>query len=461
MVLIRLGTVPALIRAVQLWKEAILVLLVVVAGVRLYRAYRAGTLGRPMALDWVAGAFLLTMLVYLALPSGVLHSPATVLQRLAAFRIVALLPVMYALGRTYRPERGDKAVVAWLLVGAAALVGVFGLVELFFIPTRTWLDWGVNGFSAWLGLKYSGPGGMPENYFQTLATGVYLRRMASFYLSPLGIAYTGLLVFPIAVVLLDQQRRRTRGMTLAIIAVTLLIASILFSVTRLAIVSLVGEIVLLTILIRRPWLYITSPLLIAAAIAIIFIYPQIGPAVDDHLNPVSARSGGVVSSSNPSFMEHMKTVQVDFNVAVRHPLGEGLGSAGTSANRFTSPVDSGPVEAPGPDYAPGESAILTMFVDTGVVGGFLHLAFYVLGLYLSAFALLKARRDSLEQALPMAAFVGGIALFPIMLTNDLWGDLSVTFLFWWAVGACATLAVGHRAAVRDSNLGQQTQAATT
>ena len=58
--------------------------------------------------------------------------------------------------------------------------------------------------------------------------------------------------------------------------------------------------------------------------------------------------------------------------------------------------------------------------------------------------------------MPIVALVGGFALIPITLTSDVWGDLSVTFLFWWAAGASATLAarrlperphlesVGHR-----------------
>jgi hypothetical protein len=435
MVLVRLGTLPVLIRAVQVWKEAILVLLVVVVLLRLYKAYQAHTLGQPAALDWVAGAFLLVMLVYLVLPSGVLHGHAGLQQRLAAFRIVALFPVLYVLGRTFQPPgENEVAVVAWLVVGAAAAVGAFGVIELWLVPTRTWLDWGVNDFSAWLGFHYSGPRGLPENFFQTLGVGLYLRRMVSTYISPLGIAYTALLVFPIAIVLLDRQVKRSRGQALAIIAVVLLLAGIMLSVTRLALLSLVGEVVLMAIIVRRPWLYISAPLMIAAVLAVITIYPQIGPAVDDNLNPVSVRNAGVISASDPSLLEHLKTVGADLKVAIRHPLGEGLGSSGTSANRFASTATSSS------DYAPGESAILTMFVDTGVVGGFLYLALYVFGLYVSLRGLLAARRRSLEAALPLAAFIGGLALIPITLTNDVWGDLSVTFLFWWAVGYSTSLA---------------------
>jgi hypothetical protein len=46
-----------------------------------------------------------------------------------------------------------------MIVGAGALVGAFGLVELFWIPTRAWLDLGINQFSAWLGFHYGGPKG--------------------------------------------------------------------------------------------------------------------------------------------------------------------------------------------------------------------------------------------------------------------------------------------------------------
>ena len=455
MVLVRLETFSFLIRAVQGWKEAILALLFLAAGLRLYREYRAGALGRPIPLDWVAAAFLLVMLVYLVLPAGVLHGHAGLQQRFAAFRLVALFPLLYALGRTFKePAETEHATVAWLVVGAAAVVGAFGLIELWFVPTRTWLDWGVNQFSAWLGFTYSGPRGLPENFFQTAGPELYLRRMVSTYLSPLGIAYTGLLAFPIGVVLLDSRHKRSRGQTLAIIAMTLLLAGILFSVTRLALFALIGEAILLALIIRRPWLYVSAPVLIAVVLAFTIIYPRLGPAVDVNLNPISLRNAVFISAGDPSLLEHLKTVAADMKVAIRHPLGEGLGSSGASANRF------GSTSTASPDYAPGESAILTVFVDTGIVGGALYLALYLLGLYFSALGLLAARRGSLVWALPMAAVVGGLALIPVTLTNDVWGDLSVTFLFWWAVGYSVSLATGHqRASIREL-IGFRTQVAS-
>ena len=441
MVLLRLGTSHVLVRVVQLWKEGLLGLLIVVACLRVLRAYREGRLGRPIALDWVAGAFLLIMVVYLLLPSEVLGGHAALQGRLAAFRIVALMPALYALGRTFQGgDDHDLSIAVWFVVGAAAVVGAFGMIELWLIPTRAWLGWGVNDFSAWLGFQYHGPQSLPENFFQTLGANAYLRRMVSTYLSPLGVAYTGLLVVPMAVVLVESRRIGSRVKALAIVALALIIASILFSATRLAMFALVGEVALLAFILRRPFVYGLAPVVVAAVTLTILFYAGVGPLVDHNLDPTVLTGGGVAGTSDPSFLEHFKTMSADLRVAVRHPLGEGLGSSGSSANRFSNGSKN-------PNYAPGESAVLSMFVDAGIPGGLAYLVLYLLGIYTAARGLLAVvSRGTLEAALPMAAVVGGLALVPITLTSDLWGDLSVTFLFWWAVGYSASLAAGRQTA---------------
>ena len=322
-----------------------------------------------------------------------------------------------------------------MIVAAGAVVGAFGLIELFLVPTRDWLSWGVNQYSAWLGFHYGGPQGLPDNFFQTMAPDAYLRRMVSTYISPLGIAYTGLLVFPLAVLLLDAGDQRRERQVLAAAALALLLAGILLSVTRLALFALVGEVVLMSTFMRRWWLNALVVLVLIGVVAVIFGYPRIGPVMDSHLQPTQVRAG-IVSAGDPSFLEHVSTVLADLKVAVTHPMGEGLGSSGSSAVRFAGAGSSA-------DYAPGESAVLTMFVDTGVIGGVAYLALYLFGLIQAVSALLRTQRRGLEAALPMVAVVGGLALIPITMTSDLWGDFSVTFLFWWAVGSSASTAFGY------------------
>src|SRR5258708_2099677 len=161
-VLLRLGTSHVLVRVVQLWKEGLLALLLVIVALRLLRAYREGRIGRPIALDVAAAIFLAIMVIYLLLPSGVLGSNASLQGRLASFRIVALMPVLYSLGRAFHGvvER-DLPIALWLVVGAASVVGAFGMVELWLIPTRPGLSWGVNDFSACLRYQHHGPQSLP------------------------------------------------------------------------------------------------------------------------------------------------------------------------------------------------------------------------------------------------------------------------------------------------------------
>ena len=436
MALVKLGTSHLLIRIVQSWKEGILALLVLIAALRLYRAYREGRNVRPSTLDYIALVFLAVMVLYLVLPSSALHGHTNFQQRLAAFRLAAYSPVLYAFGRTFEPPtRAEISKVAWLIVGAGAVVGAFGLFELWLVPTRTWVDWGVNDFSAWLGFQYSGPGHLPENFFQTLPSGLYLRRMVSTYLSPRGIAYTGLLAFPLAVAWLDTRKLGTRMGLFATGALILLLLGVLFSVTRLALFVLAGEAVLLALIMQRRWVTLMLPVLVAAIAVVLVVYPQVGPAVDANLVPGGPDRGTILSAQDPSFLEHMRTVLADAKVAAHHPLGEGLGSSGSTANRF------GTTPSTNPDYAPGESAVLTTFVDTGVLGGLAYLALFLFGLVQSGRGLMRSEKGQLDRVLAMAAVVGGIAMIPITLTSDVWGDLSVLFLFWWVVGYASSLAL--------------------
>ena len=118
-------------------------------------------------------------------------------------------------------------------------------------------------------------------------------------------------------------------------------------------------------------------------------------------------------------MEHSFYLGAAIKVAIKNPLGQGLGG---SINRY------------GAVASYGESAVFSMFGDVGWIGGLLHVLLYAAGLYYGARALFRSPPPRIRSCLPLAACVGGIALLPITITSDVWGDFSVTFLFWWAVG---------------------------
>jgi hypothetical protein len=313
-------------------------------------------------------------------------------------------------------------------------VGVFGLYELWFVPTARWLDWGVNLFSNWLGFAYKGPAGLPENFFQTLPDGLLLRRMVSTYISPLGIAYTGLVSWPIAVVLLDRPFRGRRMAIVTGLAAAFLLIGILFSVTRLALAMLAGEALLLGLLVRTKLAVGLVPVVLASVAAILIWYPSFGPVVDPYLLPGESHRHTIIYIGDPSFLEHMRALVGDMRVLKQAPFGVGLGG---SVHRFVQPGNG--------TAGTGESALLGVFGDVGIVGGLLYLALYGLAVYFGLRALSAAPRHTLAMAIPLVASVGGLVLIPITLTSDVWADFSVTFLFWWAAGYSAAVATRRRA----------------
>ena len=434
MVLLGLGTPTALVRAFQVWKELLIVALTVYVLLAIWHERREGAAPRLTVTDWLAVVFALFTIVYFLIPGSLLHSGANLSQRLVGLRIAFLIPLMYFLGRRLAPASDRvQLIVVWLCVGAGAVVAILGLMELWFVPTRVWIDWGVNRYTSFLGFTYHGPRGLPENFFVTLPDGTLLRRMVSTYISPLGIAYTGILLFPMGVALIDHYAAARRARWLAGAALTLLTAGVLLSVTRLALLAILGEAVLLAVVMRRRWLIAIIPILIVCVIAIFYPYSSMGPAVNRDLAVVQ-RSGwqwiitGTGTGADTSTQEHYDYVLRDLKVDLEHPLGLGTGA---STVRYGQLVGT------------GESAVLGVFGDLGVAGGAVYVALYLLAIWngFRAYGMVPTR--SIRAALPLTAFVGGLALFPITATSDVWGDLSVTFLFWWAAGASATIALGR------------------
>src|SRR5438046_6532402 len=68
MVLLQLGTSHILVRAVQVWKEAILALLLAIALVRLWHAYQERGLPHLASMDWLAVALTVIVLADLVIP---------------------------------------------------------------------------------------------------------------------------------------------------------------------------------------------------------------------------------------------------------------------------------------------------------------------------------------------------------------------------------------------------------
>ena len=456
MALLHSGTPALLVSAVQIWKEVDILAL---AGVAAWRWWQAG-LPRPRLnwIDWLAVAFSLVLFVYLLIPSSLTGGTSGLTGRLLAFRVDATLVALYFLGRVHAPASAwQEGRALWIVAGAAAVVGFAGVIELWFLPTSVWIDLGVIEYTHHLGYAYHGPAGLPENFFLTFQNGLLLRRMVSTYISPLGIAYTALLVLPLTTVLVLVQRGR--GRTWAWVMAAGLLVGLAFSLTRLALVLAGLEVVVLALLLRRRAVLGMVGAVAAAMLVGLVLYPPVGPLIrPPSLKSVRAPAGysaltsvarsaginlsfgadaenksipntagqAVFSAQDASLLEHLRQLAVDSRIVAQRPLGNGFGAA---VGRFNN------------GGSLGESALLGIFGEVGVLGGAAFTALYLGCLYAAGRVVWSGfrRPDIVRLALPLACLAGGLALIPVVVTSDVWGDLSVAFLFWWASGRSSAL----------------------
>jgi hypothetical protein len=449
MVLVRSGTNAVLIRAVQAWKEVVLLLLVASLLAAGWRRLRRGARPRLLLIDWIVVAFTALLLGYFVLQLASGLGDATLAQRLLSLRESLLLPVLYACGRVFLPLTAeDVAFTRGAILVSAAFVGAFGLWELWFVPTGRWLEWGAVDFSRWLGFDYQGPAGLPENFFLGTNAGLGLRRMVSTYISPLGIAYTGLLVAPLAAATI-AGRATAFPRWAAWVLFTLLASATVFSVTRLALVSLAVEFILLALLFRNWRAWLLAAIVIAAVGTVLTFYRSFGPLMTHELQEVESPTrflraptavpappadttgeiiDRVLSQQDSSVRGHIDAIVSGLRYVAANPLGTGPGSAVARHG--------------GAQGGPGESALLRTGGELGIIGAALYLAMYAGAVY----AGWRAFRWSEGWARDFAvvALVGGVGLVPIMLTSDVWGNFSVSFLFWWVAGLSVTLAARLR-----------------
>jgi hypothetical protein len=338
---------------VAAWKDALLAVAVAVALV----ASRA--VPRLQWADRLALAYGAIVLFYWALPQGWLDGAATSRGELYALRHHLLPLGAYVLGRLVVLERGWWRRIGVVLVGTAAGLAVWGLVDVYLVPLRWWRDSGVpDWFSEQLGITYRCLSGLPENWILNTDEESPVRRLVSTFLSPLATSYA------LVVVLLLLACARPRWWTVAVGA--LAYAGLLWTHTRAAFVALAVGLVVLAWL-RRSW---TPGLLavasVAASILFVAVFPSIGPETTytrTELACLRANAAAEGETSEDPFSpaesstsSHLEALRDGIETVATHPWGYGLGNAGVSASRT------------GVEVKAGESTYTELGVDAGLLG---------------------------------------------------------------------------------------------
>jgi O-antigen ligase/polysaccharide polymerase Wzy-like membrane protein len=335
------------------WKE-LLLLVALVAALAV-----AGAVPRLVWADRLALAYGAVVVVYWLLPQGWLGGEATARGELYALRHHLLPLGAYAVGRLLQLDRIWWRRLLLAIVGVAAALAAWGLVDVYAVPLQWWRDSGVPGwFGEQLGLAYRCLSGLPENWILNTDEESPARRLVSTFLSPLASAY----LFLVALLLLAAAR--PRRWTVAVGA--LVFVGLLWTHTRAAFLTLpVGLLVLAAL--RRSWATAALALgAVASSAALVAVFPSIGPETTYTATELAClRENAAVegdgsddpfSTGESSTSSHLRSLRDGIETVARHPWGYGLGNAGVSASRT------------GTELKAGESTYTELGVDAGALG---------------------------------------------------------------------------------------------
>ena len=416
------------LEAIAAWKEGLLA--VAVARVA-WDARRARKLPfRPGLVDALAVAFGTIVFLYAVIPQSALGGAAGTKAILYGLRHDLVPVVAYFLGRSV--GLGRLRPVAWTVLGAAAAVAVFGLVEEYAVPVEWWRHSGAVGYyHDQLGFDYHGPGGLPENFAFNTSHGLY-RRLISTFISPLAAAY-----MLVVALLLAPRRWLAAGLAVPVFA------GLLWTVSRSALAGLAVGLVVLALARRVRWPIPAAALAVGLGIAFAYAFTSITPKTHFFKADLAyqeayakAHPGAklkVLSPSEPSIKSHLTNLREGLKTVGKHPQGYGLGNAGATASRFGVPLRT------------GESNYTEIGAETGLAGMLLFIAWNLALLW----GLVRARVSS--AAATVAAALA--AILAVAIQTDAYGVPWLGYCLWWLAGsllAAGAMSSWPRSSIRTS-----------
>ncbi|MDX6478909.1 MAG: hypothetical protein QOG29_1496 [Gaiellaceae bacterium] len=407
--------------AIQAWKDVLLAVAIASVGLAAWRSRRLPF--RPGRVDALALGFAALVVLYAVLPQHLLGGTAGPKGILYALRHDLSPVAAYFVGRSLALGRPELRRLAWTVLGVAAAVAAFGLVEEYAVSLDWWARHGAVGyFHDQLGFDYHGPRRLPENFvFNSGNEQELARRLVSTFLSPLGASY--LFVVGLLVAACVQARRR-----LALGLAGLVAVGLLFTFSRASIAAAALGLCVVALLLRRPWLIVAAAALAVAGVGFAKVFPDVAPRAHwtkqelveqrKHAHENGGTSGTGLGES--SARSHFANLRAGVRTVAHHPEGFGLGNAGMVASRTHVKLKA------------GESTYTELGVETGLLGA---LAFIAWNLALLQGLLRRARERELAVAAVVAALVAVLALG---IQTDVIGVPWLALCLWWIAGSLLT-----------------------
>jgi hypothetical protein len=405
---------------VSSWKEALLALCLVVVWWHAWRRFR------PNACDLLALAYGALVAVWSVLPQHWLGGHATHRGIVLGARHDLVPVAAYLLGRGLALTEPELRRIGATILGTAAGLAAFGLVDIYAIPLSWWRHSGAPGwFSSQLGFHYFGLSNLPENFVYNTGNEHPLRRLVSTFLSPLASSYVFVVALLLAVAWLVRRRPSLAVWTpLA----ALLLAGLLWTHSRSSYFALVAGLVAIALVRRRqaPALLVSAAVVLVAGFVFVKAYSHVAPTTrftptelaEQRANAHKTGSTAGGGFSDASTASHWRSLRAGVRRVVHHPQGYGVGNAGSTAARTGTEVEA------------GESTYTELGVDAGLVGALLFVAWSL---------------AQLREVLPCTAWLGGalVAVFLLGLQTDVLGVPWLAYVLWILAGAVVTTAANR------------------
>ena len=296
-----------LLRASQLWKDEVLMVL---AARMVQEAFLRHRAPRVHLLDLLIVAFMALTAMYVVYP-GIIPG-STYIVRGLAFRQDALYLLAYFVGRGLTLTRRDVRTILVLLVAMSSVIAAVALFE-FIAPglsNRIFDKLGYSAFQSALGTPFE----TASVRTRDLSTGS-LPRASSLFLADLGLAFYQVLLIPVAAALFFAFRQRATQLWAGVFLI-LMIGTMGLTVARAPLAGGAVGLVLM-VLVSRAFIKAAWVALAAAAMLILFL------VVSGHsLSLVS----DVYSNQDSSAAAHTGYINRSLGLVIAHPLGEGLGN---------------------------------------------------------------------------------------------------------------------------------------
>jgi hypothetical protein len=374
--------------------------------------------GKLSLVDYLFLLNIAGILIYAVLPDSFFEMSNDLKVKIYGLRSALVTLVIFLMGRYVPYDIKCTIKAIRLLLGVCILIVVFGFVEFFFIP-RVDL---ISGFLPMGVIKGQDSVNLLKGDYSYIVeySGYYFKRMMSFFLSPLSLAY--FLILPFILVFSILWRRRSKGKRIIfhprLILVFILLA-ILFSGTR----AVIGALFLLYFLNR---LFTFKRLAILSVISFVLVASPIKLVILDTIN-----------LTDPSAQAHAFAYTSGIVSVINHPFGIGLGQAGPTAILIKGAAG---IYGSEEESSVGESLYLSIAMERGLVGLGLFLLF--VGYIARAGKTLGDRSvDNVEAILGKSIFLATVAFLIASIPTEHWLGFQSAAIYWWFAGLVVQLNV--------------------